>query len=310
MIDPVTIIETISTVTPLGVRFWDQVTGSPIRDGLNITAYSAAAALPNVQTLPDNRQVVSTIAPRVQAFSNRQGIYLLRNLPGLRTAENGTGDANYWATVQTRPFVIEVLDTYRRFQPCSFAADLPAKGVFSLNCVPVSSPPNPMLSGVPLYSAPGRIAPGAMAVIHADLWDLHANVPAAWAILEAQAAGQPPVRSFADLNGHIAIIFPLPEPVNTALSSPGAPVAATAIPLTQQQWPLQLQAAYTRLSPIPVVPDLCEIFSQQAATLWMDSTQSHPLTTATLTFGQELVVRSQDPAYPSLLLITPAASPP
>lgn len=310
MIDPVAIIESIPSVTSLGVRFWDQVTGSPIRDGLNVTAYSAAAVLRKVQTLPDNRQVVSIIAPRVQAFPNRQGIYLLRNLPGLRTAENGTGDANYWASVQTRPFVIEVVDTYRRFQPCSFVADLPARGVFSLNCVPISSPPGTVLSGVSLYSAPGRIAPGAIAVIHADLWDLDANVPAAWAVLEAQVAGQPPVSGFADLNGHVAIIFPLPEPVNTALTSPGAPLAAAAIPLIQQQWPVQLQAAYTRLSPIPAVPDLCYLFAQQAATLWMDSTQSQPLTTVTLTFGQELVVRSQDPAYPSLLLITPAASPP
>ena len=310
MIDPVVVIEHVTSVTPFGVRFWDEVTGSVIRDGLSVTSYTVVGSVRRVQTIDDNRRVVTVLARRAQAFPNRQGVYVLRNLPGLRTAENGAGDANYWANVQTRSFVIEVVDVYRRFQPFSFPADLPAPGLFSLNCLPVSSPLERMLAGVPLYSAPGRVAPGAMAVLHADLWDLDTHVPAAWAVLEAQVAGQPLVRGFADLNGHVVLIFPWPEPVNTALSSPGAPLGATAIPLTQQEWPVQLQAAYTRLSPIPVMPDLCTILSQQAATLWMDSTQSQLLTAATLTFGQELVVRSQDPALPSILLITPAASPP
>jgi len=237
MIDPVIVIESITSVAPLGVRFWDEITGSVIRDGFSVTAYTVAGSVRKVQTLVDNRQVVSVLAPRVQAFPNRLGVYVLRNLPGLRAAENGEGDANYWAKVQTRSFVIEVVDTFRRYQPFSFAANLPARGLFSLNCMPVSSPPNAMLSSVLLYSAPGRLAPGAMAVLHADLWDLDANIPAAWAVLEAQIAGQAPVRGFADLYGHTVLIFPLPEPINAALSSPGAPLGTTTVPLTQQEWP-------------------------------------------------------------------------
>ena len=97
---------------------------------------------------------------------------MLRNLPGLRSAENGEGDANYWTSVSKRSFVIEVVDIYRRFQPFSFQADLPAQGLFTLSCAPISSPLNTAKQVVPLYSAPARTVPGAMAVLHADLWDL------------------------------------------------------------------------------------------------------------------------------------------
>jgi hypothetical protein len=310
MIDPVDVIESITSVTPMGVRFWDEVTSSPIRDGLSVSAYAIADSLSRIQTLADNRQVMTVVAPRVQGFPNRRGVYVLRKLPGLRMAEQGAGDANYWASVRTHAFAIEVVDTYQRFQPCSFVANLPAQGMFRLNCLPMNAPPGASPESVTLYTAPGRVTPGAMAVLRADLWDMEANIPAAWALLEAQIAGQPPARGYANFNGQVTIIFPIPEPVNTALSSPGAPLGTTAIPLTQQVWQVQLQAAYQRLSPIPAIPDLCAIFAQQAATLWMDSTQRQPITSATLKFGQELVVRSQDPAFPSNLLITPAVPPP
>jgi hypothetical protein len=303
MIDPVVVIDSITSVTPLGVRFWDEVTGGPIRDGLSVCAYAVAGSLSKVQTLADNRQVMTVVAPRIQAFPNRQGVYVLRNLPGLRVVEQGAGDANYWANVRTRAFAVEVVDTFRRFQPCSFVANLPTQGLFRLHCPPVNTAADTVSESFTLYSAPGRVAAGPMAVLRADLWDPEANMPAAWALLEAQVAGQPPARGYADFNGHVVLIFPLPEPVNTALSSPASPLGTATTPLTQQVWQVQLQAAYQRLSPIPAMPDLCAIFAQQAATLWMDATQRQPITSATLKFGQELV-------FPSNLLITPAVSPP
>ncbi len=314
MIDPIRVIEHVTLTTPFGIRFWDEVTGMAVNDGLSITAYIASSAKDDlyrqVQIIPDQRKVVSIRAPRVQAFPNRQGVYVLRNLPGLRSAENGEGDANYWASVSKRSFVIEIVDAYRRFQPFSFLADLPAKGLFSLDCGPVSSPLDATNPLVPLYSSPARRVPGDIAVLRADLWDLEANTPAAWAMLEAHIAGQPPVRGFADLYGHVALIFPYPEPANAVLHSPIAPVGTTTTALTQQEWPVELQAFYTRLSLVPTIPDMCATLTQQAATLWVDSTLSKPLTGGTLKFGQELVLRSQDPTRPSVLLITPAASPP
>src|SRR2546421_11464505 len=116
MIDPILVIEHVTLTTPFGIRFWDEVTGMAVNDGLSVTAYIASSAIRQVKTIPDQRQVVSIRAPRVQSFPNRQGVYVLRNLPGLRRAENGEGDVNYWASVSRRSFVIEVVDTYRRFQ--------------------------------------------------------------------------------------------------------------------------------------------------------------------------------------------------
>jgi hypothetical protein len=309
MSDPFWVTEQVTLVTPFGVRFWDEVTGSTISDGLNVTAYLEASAVRQVRTQA-LRRIVSIRAPRFPAFPNRQGVYVLRNLPGLRRAQNGESDASFWVSEKRPSFVIEVVDSYRRFQPFSFTTKLPIRDLFTLQCGSVSSPPETTRRVVPLYSAPARRAPGAMAVLYADLWDLEVGIPASWAMLEAHIAGQPPVRGFADLDGHVVLIFPYPGTWEPALQSPTSPLGATTTALTQQEWPIQLQAYYTRLDPVPSLPDLCTTLTQQAATLWMDATRSQPLTGGTLTFGQERVVRSQDPTLPSVLLITPAASPP
>ena len=299
MIDPtqVQVIERVTRVAPLGVRFWDVVSGSVIADGLSVTAYPPANP-----------------ALRVPAFTNRSGVFVVQNLPGLRAIENGTGDTNFWANLPpTRPFVIEVIDNYRRFQPFVFTADLPVRGLFTWTCGPDSSPLNSAAAMVPLYSSPARSVTGGMAVLRADLWDLAANAPASWALLTVSTAGQPLASGFADFYGRIALIFPYPAPLDFADADPlDSPPGDVELPLTEQQWSVQLQAAYTPLSPVPSIPDLCTTLTQSEASLWVDSTLTQPLTGATLTFGQELIVRSQDAGGltpPSVLLITSAVSP-
>ena len=295
------VIERVTRVAPFGVRFWDTVSGSVIGDGLSITAYPPANP-----------------ALSVQAFVNRSGVYALQNVPGLRAIENGAGDANFWATLPPgQPFVIEVIDSYRRFQPFLFTADLPVQGLFTLTCGPDSpplSPLAPVMAMVPLFSTPTRPVTGGMAVLRADLWDLAANVPASWALLTISIAGLPLVSGFADFYGRIALIFPYPPPVDFIdADSPDSPIGMEGPPLTQQQWAVQLQAAYTPLNPVPLIPDLCTTLTQLSATLWVDAKRTQPLTQATLVFGQELIVRSQDTGGltpPSVLLITPAGSPP
>lgn len=295
MIDPTQVqlqaLEKVTRVASLGVRFWDAVSGSVIGDGLSVMAYPSAN--PTV-TVP--------------AYPNRSGTYVLQNVPGLRAIENGTGDTNFWRDLPTsRPFVIEVIDRSWRFQPFSFTAGLPARGLFTWVC---GSP----LSGaamVPLYSSPTRPVPGGMAVLRADLWDPLAHVPASWAFLSASAAGQLLAGGFADFYGRVALIFPYPAPPGFVdADSPDAPPEIVHAPLAQQQWSVQLEAAYAPLFPVPSVPDLCATLTQRLATLWVDSTLTQPLTGAMLTFGQELIVRSRDPAQPSILLITPAVPPP
>src|SRR2546428_6671092 len=101
MNDPVRKLERLSILAPLGIRFWDAVTNSIIADGLRVTAYP-----------------LSNPARRVQGFPNRSGVYVLQNLPGMRDIEHGAGDAEFWTNLPPRrPFVVEVVDNSRRFQP-------------------------------------------------------------------------------------------------------------------------------------------------------------------------------------------------
>src|SRR5437667_2244451 len=212
MNNPVRKLETLTILAPLGIRFWDAVTNSIIADGLRVTAYP-----------------LSKPTRKVPSFPNRSGIYVLQNLPGMRDIENGAGDAEFWANLPPkRPFVVEVVDHDRRFQPFLLSVDLPVKDIFTLECA-LGSPPSPPdtgLSMVPLYSAPARPVPGAMGILRASLWDPLTGTPAAWAMLEAYVGGRSPVHAhgFADEKGRIALIFPYPEPIDFA-DDPESPVS-------------------------------------------------------------------------------------
>ena len=291
MTDPVVILERLTLVAPLGIRFWDLVSDTPIGTELTVTAY------------PRNNP-----AQRVPVIANRSGIYMAAHLPGLREPEQGAGDAGYWQRpAARRPFVVEVKDRLRRFQPFQFAIDLPASGLVTLDCAfrasPLASPPAGM-PRVPLYSTPMRAAPGGMAVLRASLCDVRDArnvVPAAWVLLEARQADRLLGQGIADAKGQIVLMFPWPEP-----QVPGPP-------LQQQTWTIQVTAAYAPLRPVPTLPDLCAVLNQPPATLWADSDLHTPLTQVVLPFGQETVLRSRhagDGSLLSELLVTPAGSPP
>jgi hypothetical protein len=148
--------------------------------------------------------------------------------------------------------------------------------------------------------------------------------PAAWALVEAHLKNRLLARGIADDQGRIALIFPYPEPASPLFGSPpdflASPPAGTRIPLGEQEWSVELEAAYTRHSAEDSIsgdriPELSEILSQPPATLWADSQAGQPLDPVKLKFGRELVVRSTDftrspPEGAPVLFITPAASPP
>jgi hypothetical protein len=277
-------------VAPFGVRFWDAVTQRFIDDGLTVTAF------------PQGRET-----QRVSLVPNRSGAYALHKVSGMRLIEPKIETADFWQNPPTpRPFVVEVVDEAGRFQPFTFAVELPVRGLFVWPGAPIASPLSPPAPGVPLFSTPARQTPGVMAVLRAELWDLSTERPAAWALLEARIAGQPSVRGLADARGRVALIFPYPEPLPGSLGSPiGSPPGGGTRSLLMQQWPIELRGFYSPEEP-PPIPQLERVYEQAPATLVSSLSPLLPLSEALLSFGQELVVRSQ---ARSVLLLMPAGSP-
>jgi len=88
------VLDRLTSVAPLGLRFHDANTGDAIGDGLNISAYPLGQ--PNAAR---------------SLFPNRRGVFVLHHAPGLRTVENGAGDDDYWNNLPPKKdFVIEVRD--------------------------------------------------------------------------------------------------------------------------------------------------------------------------------------------------------
>jgi hypothetical protein len=95
------------------------------------------------------------------------------------------------------------------------------------------------------------------------------------------------VRGVADDRGRVLVLLPYPEPPWQTGSPP-----PTAVALSEQTWTLGLTARYAP-APNPVhPPDLCAVLSQPPATLLAARTPPVALSSATLTFGQPLTLRT------------------
>lgn len=311
MAHPVEILERLTLVAPLGLRFHDVATGVSVGGGLSVTVYPA-----------------NNSARRVEARVNRSGTYVLHHAPGLRAFEQGAGDEDFWQNLPApQSFIVEVVDREGRFQPFSFEAELPAaRGLFNWLPPFEPSPPSPPAAAqsIPLYSAPARALDSGMAVVRADLWNAQANAPAAWAVLEARLGGVLQARGISDERGSIALIFPYPKPTDSPLSSPveSPPLLNKNVPLLEQTWELTLNAGYAPAASDATparLPDLRATLDQlnaPHAKLWTDLAAHEELAGVTLRYGQELILKSQDsitvspPAPQSVLFITPAGSPP
>jgi hypothetical protein len=309
MANPVQVLERLTLVAPLGLRFHDAATGERVGDGLSVSVYPA-----------------NNSARRVAAFANRSGTYVLHHAPGLRRAfEHGAGDEEFWLNLPpAQTYVVEVVDLERRFQPFLFEAELPApRGLFNWLSPFEPSPPAGARS-VPLYSAPARAVSSGMAVVRADLWNAQAHAPAAWAVVEVRLDGQLHARGLSDERGSLALIFPYPKPTDAPLASPVAsPPVNQNVPLLEQAWELTLNAGYapppaaaTKPAPLPDLRATLDQLNAPPAVLWADLANLEELAGVTLKYGQELVLKSQDspivspPAPQSVLFITPAGSPP
>ncbi|MBI3941561.1 MAG: hypothetical protein HY326_00990, partial [Chloroflexi bacterium] len=191
MMGPLVVIERLTLVAPLGVRFVDTATGEIVLDGLAASAYPAGNP-----------------GSRVPAFVNLSSVYAWRGLPGMRQVENGGGDPLFWQSPPAkRTFTVEVIDLAQRFLPCSFNVEVPVKGLYTWLCDAAASPPAPA-PGVPLYSTPARQLPAGMAVVRASLRDTVADKAAAWAVAEVYTGGQLLGTGIADSRGELALLFP------------------------------------------------------------------------------------------------------
>jgi hypothetical protein len=291
----VAVLERISIVTPLAVRFRDEATLKFFSDGLSAVAY------------PLNDPELAT-----NGVVNRAGIFVFRNLPGLRDTERGSGDADFWTANPPRfDFVLEVRDAAGRFLPWSLRIKLPQRRLLGLGLAsPVASPPGFQIGGetafLPLYSAASRPVPEGMGVLRTELWDAGADQPAAWALVEARAGEQRAVAGMADADGRVMLPLPYPKPVVTLGSPLGSPLAGGG-PITQQSWPVTFTVRYRRRVPAPRVPDLVDVLTQRPATAWQETSRATPWTSATLRFGRELVLASRvdGGGVSSTLLIDP-----
>jgi len=301
------VLDRLTSVAPLGLRFHDATTGQAIGDGLDVSAYPFGQ--PNAAR---------------PMFPNRRGVFVLHHAAGLRTLENGAGDDDYWNNLPPKKnFVIEVRDLEDRFLPFQFVAALPNRGVFEWQDPVLGSPPSTNKS-VPLFSSPARPAPAGMAVVRADLWDPKretSGAEAASAVLELYDNDRFVARGIADQQGRVAVMFPYPAPKSFAPSSPpgsplGSPPRAVGPALTDQVWTFRVRALYAVQSPpqIPssdALPDLRAVLSQPLAVIWADEAQTDQLLEVAVQFGQPLILKSRSSMSPPLkggssLFITPA----
>lgn len=289
----VAVLETVSIVTPLAVRFRDEATLSFVAADLSVVVYPQG--VPELATA---------------GAVNRSGLFVFRNLPGLRAVERGGGDADFWAANPPRfPFVLSVRDTSGRFLPYSLAVLLPQRRVLGIGAVsPVASPPLAQTGSdtafLPLFSAASRPLPEGMAALRTELFEI--DRPAAWAVVEATAGDRRTVTGLADAAGRVLLPLPYPKPPLLLGSPLGSPLGASG-PLTQQSWPVAFSVRYRRRDPVPALPDLVDVLTQPTVTAWQETSRATSWTSAILRYGSELVLTSRAPGAgaSSTLLVTP-----
>jgi hypothetical protein len=260
-------LETVSTSTLLGIRFWDPARDVQVADSLIVTARPAAPG-----------------SPKVGAFTTASGVYAFQGLSGMRGIENGLLEESFSAP--QRDFIIEVDDRQRRFLPVAFRVALPlrSRGLY----LPAGSPPGGEHHGFFLFSAPTRTPHPGMAVVRAWLVEA-AGAPAAHAFIEVEAGGDT-WYGIADARGMAVVMFPYPLFTGVVGASPPGP------PPALQEWRVNVRVGYRpSVLSFPsegTLPDLASVFRQHPA-LMLDG-GGNPLSEihCTLSFGRELVLRS------------------
>ena len=268
------VIEEVSVLAPLGIRFWDPVQDAQIRAGLEVIARPAGSP-----------------GPTHQAFRTGSDIYAFHNL-GVR--------APLTSPPATSPFVVEISDRERRYLPVAFDVDLPLpySGVFLTGNG--DSPPGSGPAGFYLYSAPTRSGASGLGVIRGELFDLVGDRPAAHAVVRIVLPGQGSRHGVADSAGRFAVVFPYPAFEESLASSPGG---GEATPVSQRTWDFDLEVFYDPATHQALsgtsIPEYSSILGQPQGRLWVNEPASPVDAEAvqqwpgSLRFGRELVVKTE-----------------
>jgi hypothetical protein len=292
-------LESLRISTPLGIRFWDLTLGLPIAEGLAVDL-----------RLANSGWTVLT------ATLTTCGVYAFFGLPGLRAAEYPTSSG--YGPARTFSYVVTVQDQLGRYLPTVLVYTLDQTGAL------VSGSAGVQLAY--LFSAPTRTAPPGMAAVTAYLIDQNADAPAAWALVSLQAGSDPETwLGIADDTGSALVLVPYPVAQSLLL---GSPPGSGQTSIGSDTWPLTVEVAYSPglLSyPLAGAPDLAWpwtetpnlkdiLQAQQPATIWAAPATPMPQFQATLTLGQNLVLRSAAAGSPaslaSSLNISQRTSPP
>jgi hypothetical protein len=233
--------------------------------------------------------------PAVAAVRTPSGVFAAHGLSSLRRWERrdvGPDGLPEPVEVDPVPFRVEVRDGAGRYHDFAVHVELPVPGLLTVPCgSPPASPPERASPSLPLFSLPGRLPPAATAVVRARL--AHADgTPAAWAALDVvPSEGAAPARGIADQRGEVVVMFPYPSPPTFA----GSPPSGAKQPLARTTWRVTLQAHLPSPTSPPTadqLPDLCGFLDQSPTTLRTTSSPPQQLSEATLSYGQELVLRS------------------
>lgn len=282
------------TFTPLGAWFWDTLTDRPIGPGLDVRAWPVAR--------PDAER---------PAFTTPSGVYGFAGLPGLRSVEYPAPGVDVRDPLAPpRPYVISVRDPLARFVPTVAILHAPTLGPAPAS--PDVSPPEHELSmpsssaqraRIYLFSAPTRRVLSDVAVVRAQLRDFVTGDPAAHARLDVLGGG---LRwaGVADAGGTVAVMFPYPVFGGAAMSSP--PPGASGIPSIDQSWLVTVEVRYQPgaldFPPGCDVPTSTSIVLQEQTVVRIDSGAPVPEWQTELSFGSELLLRTEGDEQSSLVI--------
>jgi hypothetical protein len=254
--------------TPFGIRFWDLTMNSQVTDGLTVIA----------------RPLEGWHKPSL-AQRTASGVYAFHGLPGLHDVEYPANASRPDSSPPViRRFIIQVVDNQRRFSAMVFSVDLPFRGIYPSNNLP----------GFYLFSAPTRPSISTLAVVRAQLIEKSGSAvdkPAANAVLEVIESNNRIWYGIADERGSVAVLFPYPTFTGASTIRLSPPVAEQ-----HQHWGITIRIRYapTRLTMLPgsPIPELRSILGQPPGAVWSHPAVSAENLSATLTFGEELILRT------------------